>query len=405
MTQAVIPGLEILLKEHLSLINGRRIGLITHSAGIDRRLRSTIDFLFEHPDAELAALFAPEHGLRGDAQAGEPVPFSRDSGTGLPIHSLYRSVSREAAQDMRDPDARMRETDTQDDGKSLNKPELDTIDLMLCDLQDVGTRVYTYAATMTFAMKACSRAGIPFIVLDRPNPINGLMIEGPMLDPALRSFVGALEVPLRHGLTMGELAQLAAATLDPKPELLVVPMRGWRRHMFFEATGLPWVAPSPNLPTPDSVMVYPGQVLLEGTTLSEGRGTTRPFELFGAPWMDGRAAAEDLNRLELPGVRFREAYFAPGFSKFTGVRCGGCQIHVFESDKLRPVHLTLHIIYWAMNRYPQEFDFHGSYFDHVAGSKALREDLVAGKSPDSITDGFRKGLGLFDKHRKNRLLY
>jgi len=400
-----VPGIEVLIEEHIDPLRGRRVGLLTHAAAVARDLRSSIRILHDDPGIDLAVLFAPEHGLWGCAQAGEPVDSVRDPGTGLPVRSFYRDVANLPPSAAEDADARMRELDTQDEGKHPEPDGLRDIDLLVVDLQDVGTRVYTYAATMAYALQAGARAGLPVTVLDRPNPLGGVILEGPILDPELRSFVGAFDVPLRHGLTMGELARLAASDMDPAPDLTVIPMRGWKRDMTFEDTGLIWVPPSPNLPVPDSARVYPGQVLLEGSNLSEGRGTTRPFELFGAPWMDGAAAADYLNRLDIPGARFRESRFTPEFSKHRGLCCGGCRIHVVEPEKLRPVTLTLNIIRWALDRYPQRFEFHAEYFDRACGSRDLRRFLEQGRSVESIVVEWAGELEAFRRDRQEVLLY
>jgi uncharacterized protein YbbC (DUF1343 family) len=401
----VVPGLEAGLEAGLEKFRGCKAGLITHAAGVSRRLRSAVDLLRENPGFELTALFAPEHGLIGQAQAGESVDFFLDPATGLPVYSLYRETFSPKGPFSHDPDARMRDFDTREAGKFPDLARLKEIDVMLCDLQDAGTRVYTYAATMVYALQACARADIPFVVLDRPNPVGGKELEGPMLDPSLRSFIGTLSIPLRHGLTMGEMAGLARETYVPEADLTVIPMRGWERSMAFTRTGLTWVPPSPNLPTPDSALVYPGQVLLEGTNLSEGRGTTRPFELFGAPWMDGKTAADDLNRQNLPGVIFREAGFKPTFSKFMGKGCGGCQLHVIDPEKFRPFSTTLHILRWAMDRHPGEFRFHAFYFDRAAGVTSLRAELEKGLSPRDITARIQPDLAKFRKSREPFLLY
>lgn len=401
----VVPGLEVALEAGLEKFRGRKAGLITHAAGVGRRMRSGVDLLRDFPGLELTALFAPEHGLIGQAQAGEAVDFFLDPATGLPVYSLYRETSSPKGPSFHDPDARMRDFDTRETGKTPDLAGLEKIDVMLCDLQDAGTRVYTYAATMVYCLRACARAEIPFIVLDRPNPVGGKELEGPMLDPSLHSFIGTLPIPLRHGLTMGEMARLARKTYISEADLTVIPMRGWERAMLFARTGLTWVPPSPNLPTPDSALVYPGQVLLEGTNLSEGRGTTRPFELFGAPWMDGKSATDDLNRLDLPGVIFREAGFTPTFSKFGGRCCGGCQLHVTDSEKFRPFSTTLHILRWAMDRHPAEFRFHAFYFDRAAGETSLRADLEKGLYPQDITARIQPDLDKFRKSREPILLY
>jgi uncharacterized protein YbbC (DUF1343 family) len=278
---------------------------------------------------------------------------------------------------------------------------------MVFDLQDVGTRVYTYVATMAYAMQAAAEAGIPFVVLDRPNPITGTAMEGPVLRfPEYSSFIGLYPVPLRHGMTAGELARLFNARFLPRPaDLTVVPMEGWRRGDWFESTGLPWVLPSPNLPSVDAAVVYPGQVMLEGTNLSEGRGTTRPFELCGAPWVDGHVLARDLNALDLPGIRFREAWFTPTFSKFAGQRCGGVQLHVRDREAFRPVLTTIALLAEVRRSSGGRLEFHGDYFDHVLGHPRVREGLAADVPAAALAAEWTPELRAFAALRAEFLLY
>ena len=339
-------GVDVLFDSQLDLLRGRRVGLITNPTGVDGRFRSIVERFRAARELQLVALYGPEHGVRGNAQAGEYVAFYRDEHLGLPVFSLYGQSMQPPADMLTNIDAYMRSYDTQHTGKTVEREMLQAVDAMVFDLQDVGTRVYTYVATMAYAMQAAAEAGIPFFVLDRPNPINGLTMEGPILEyPQHSSFIGLYPVPLRHAMTAGELARLFNAKFLTRPaQLTVVPMEGWSRAQWFGETGAPWVVPSPNMPTPDTAAVYPGQVLLEGTNLSEGRGTTRPFELFGAPWIDGYVLTRELNALALPGVAFREAWFTPTFSKFAGERCGGCQIHVVAREEFRAVATTLAIL-------------------------------------------------------------
>jgi uncharacterized protein YbbC (DUF1343 family) len=282
-----------------------------------------------------------------------------------------------------------------------------SVDVMVFDLQDVGTRVYTYLATMAYAMQAAADADIPFIVLDRPNPIGGTTMEGPILEyPQFSSFIGLYPIPLRHGMTVGELAQLFNAKfLKKKANLTVVPMENWSRDEWFDETGLPWVMPSPNLPTLDSATVYPGEVIFEGTNLSEGRGTTKPFEMFGAPWIDGFVLAQKLNELNLPGAKFREVWFTPTFSKFSGQQCGGCQLHVTDRNTYRPVATTLAILSVVRQLYGDKLEFHAKYIDDVMGTSSVREALERGEPVEKIVAGFKPGLDGFATLRKPFLLY
>jgi len=297
----VKPGVEVLFEKHLDLVRGKRVGLLTHPSGVDSQLDSVIERFRKVPEVKLVALYGPEHGVRGNAQAGQFVPFYFDEHYQLPVFSLYGQTEKPPGGMLTNIDQYMRSFDTQSTGKTPTGESLAGIDVMVCDLQDVGTRVYTFVATMAYTMQSCAEAGIPFIVLDRPNPIGGAM-EGPILEyPKQSSFIGLYPIPLRHGMTPGELAKLFNERfLAKKVNLTVVQMKNWRHDEWFDETSLPWVIPSPNLPTLDSATVYPGQVLLEGTNLSEGRGTTRPFEIFGAKWIDGFTLAKKLNEMNLP---------------------------------------------------------------------------------------------------------
>jgi uncharacterized protein YbbC (DUF1343 family) len=405
--RSVKPGVEAFLERHSGLVKGKRVGLITNPTGVDRALKSDVELFLERPEFKLTALYGPEHGVRGDAQAGEHVPFYRDPAYGLPVFSLYGETMKPAAGMIKNIDAYMRSFDTTGHGKQLGQEAVRDIDVMIFDIQDVGTRVYTYVATMAYAMQSCAEAGVPFIVLDRPNPIGGAALEGPVLEyPGHSSFIGVYPIPLRHGLTVGELAMLFNDRfLEKKVFLTVIPAEGWERGRYFDETGLPWLMPSPNMPTLDTAIAYPGQVAFEGTNVSEGRGTTRPFELFGAPWIDGHILASKLNGLGLPGVAFREAWFSPTFSKFQGERCGGCQLHVLDRRTYRPVETTLAVIKTIRDDYPQKFQFHADYFDKVMGNSQVREALESGLAVKDIAAAWEPGLRKFEELRKPYLLY
>jgi len=408
----VKPGVQVFLEKHLDLVKGKRVGLITNPTGTDGLLRSTIDLFLADPAIKLVALYGPEHGVRGDAQAGQYVPFYIDRKYGipeynLPVFSLYGQSLKPEAGMLKNIDEFMRSFDTKETGKVPEAAMVEGIDVMIFDIQDVGTRVYTYVATMAYAMQAAAENGIEFIVLDRPNPINGADMEGPILEyPAFSSFIGLFPIPERHGMTIGELAGLFNDKfLAHKARLTVVPMERWKREMWFDETGLPWVIPSPNMPTLDTAAVYPGLVALEGTNVSEGRGTTKPFELFGAPWIDGYELTKALNGLGLPGVRFREAWFTPSFSKFQGQLCGGCQVHVTDRDAFRPFAAALHIIKTVRDAYPGKFEFHADYFDQVMGTASVRAALEGGTRVPAILENIRPGLEAFADLRKAYLLY
>ena len=400
-------GDEVLFEKHLDLIRGKHVGLITNPTGLDSHLDSIIERFRAQPGVELVALYGPEHGVRGDAQAGEYVPFYYDEHLKLPVFSLYGQTHKPPANMMTNIDEYMRTFDTKHEGKQVAPGMMKSVDVMVFDLQDVGTRVYTYIATMAYAMQAAADAGIPFIVLDRPNPVNGVAMEGPILEyPQHSSFIGLYPIPLRHGMTAGELARLFNDKfLTKKVDLTVVPMENWSRAEWFDETSLPWVLPSPNLPTTESAAVYPGEVMIEGTNLSEGRGTTKPFEFFGAPWIDGFVLAKQLNQLHLPGVKFREVWFTPTFSKFAGHQCGGCQLHVTDREAYQSVATTLSILAAVKELYGDKLEFHAAYFDKVLGTSSVREALERGEPAAKIVAAFQPGLADFEKLREPYLLY
>ncbi|HYG67006.1 MAG TPA: DUF1343 domain-containing protein, partial [Anaeromyxobacteraceae bacterium] len=316
-TQAtpVATGLDVLVADRFRLLRGRRVGLVCNPTSVDRRLAHAADLLHAAKGVELAALFGPEHGVRGDAQYMAAVGEERDARTGVRAFSLYGETV---------------------DSLRPTAAQLEGLDALVFDIQDVGTRYYTYQATMMLCMEAAAAAGLAFVVLDRPNPIDGVSVEGPRLRPGFESFCGLHDLAVRHGMTVGELALLFQAERSLALDLTVVHVHGWRRAQRFRETGLPWVFPSPNMPTPEAALVYPGMCLLEGTNLSEGRGTTRPFELFGAPWLDGAALADALARERLPGVAFRPVSFVPTWDKHAGARCHGVELFVTDPARFRP---------------------------------------------------------------------
>jgi uncharacterized protein YbbC (DUF1343 family) len=349
--------LEVLLGARGGPLRGRRVGLICNPTAVDARLRHAADLLQALPGVTLGALFGPEHGVRGDAQYLVAVAGETDAATGLPVHSLY-GATRDSLQP---------------------RPEaLAGLDALCFDVQDVGARYYTYQATMLLAMEAAARAGLRFVVLDRPNPIGGLLVEGPALRPGFESFCGLHDLAPRHGLTVGELARLFAAERGLHLDLVVVPCQGWRRRQGARAVGRPWVLPSPNMPTPETALVYPGMCLLEGTNLSEGRGTTRPFELFGAPWLDARRLAAALSAERLPGVRFRPASFTPAWDKHAGVRCHGVELQVHDPERFRPFRTGLACVLQARGQAPEPFRWRTETYEFVDGVPAF--DLLCGSA-------------------------
>lgn len=386
----VLTGLDRVVRGDVPL-RFRRLGLIANPTAVDGELRHVADLLAARADCELAALFGPEHGLRGDAQDMIAVDGARDERTGLPVHSLYGS-----------DEASLQPTQAQ----------LEGLDAVVFDIQDVGSRYYTYVWTMVYAMRACARAGVGFVVLDRPNPIGGDEVEGGAIEPGYHSFVGLGNVPNRHGMTAGEIARWARDTEGLDLDLHVVEMRGWRRAMHFHETGLPWVMPSPNMPTYDTALVYPGMCLVEGTELSEGRGTTRPFELAGAPGVDGYALADEL--APLPGARFRPVTFLPTFQKHAGTPCGGVQIHVTDRRAFRPYLTGVAFVRavrkvapasfaWRTRAY--EFVDHQPAFDLLCGSAAVREAIEAGASVEELQRTWHDGETGFRAARHAWLIY
>ncbi|WLR57596.1 DUF1343 domain-containing protein [Mesobacillus subterraneus] len=380
-------GAEALLEDHKDLIKGKRVGLITNPTGVDQNLNSVVDLLFNDPDVELTALYGPEHGVRGSAQAGAYVEYYIDERTQLPVYSLYGKTKK--------PTPEM----------------LENIDVLLFDIQDVGTRFYTYIYTMAYAMEAAKENDIPFIVLDRPNPLGGDKVEGPVLETEYKSFVGNYEIPLRHGMTVGELAKLFNEEFDIGADLTVVEMDRWKRTMNYDETPLEFVMPSPNMPTLDTAFVYPGAALIEGTNVSEGRGTTRPFELIGAPFINSDDLSAKLNSLGLPGVKFRAASFTPTFSKHTGKLSHGIQIHISDHDAFDPIVTGLHIVKTIHDMYPEEFEFRAedsrgiSFFDLLTGNGWIREEIEAGTSVEEIQNMWEAKLKEFKQVREKYLLY
>ena len=377
---AVRPGIEVLLDQRPGLIQGRRLGLVTNHTGLDGGGRSTIDLLHEHPRARLVALFGPEHGLRGEAAAGDQVGSAVDARTGLPVFSLYGDTTR--------PTAAM----------------LDGVETLVFDIQDVGARVYTYIATLAEVLRAGAEHGIPVVVLDRPNPINGVEVEGNVLDPAFASFVGPAPLPMRYGMTIGELGRFFNQELGIHADLSVVPLEGWQRALWYDQTGLPWVNPSPNLRSLTAATLYPGTVLFEGTNLSEGRGTDRPFEWAGAPWVDAVAWADRLNAANLPGVRFHPLGLTPTASKFAGEACTGVGVEIVDRLQLRPVALGLAMVAAVRELNPDSFQFNDS-FDLLAGTDQVRLALEAGESAADIVDAWQAASGDFLQVREKHLLY
>ena len=381
MSGSVLSGLEVFLQDPPAWAAQASLGLLCHPPSVDRAYRPAPELVTRRFPGRLRLLFSPQHGFRGEKQDNMvSSPEFEDPLFGIPVVSLY--------------------------GPRLDPPReaLEKLDALLVDLQDVGTRVYTYGATLAKVMAAAAEAGVKVVVLDRPNPIGGLQVEGNLLRPEWASLVGPYPLPMRHGLSLGELARYYNLTQNLGCDLDVVPARGWRRGDYFDATGLPWVLPSPNLPTLEGAIVYPGQVLLEGTNLSEGRGTTRPFELFGAPFLEPRRIVSELRDLPLPGVVLREVAFEPTFHKYAGEVCYGFQLHVTDRLAVKPYFTTLALLAVIRRLYPEKFAWREPPYEYeterrpidlLTGDAAIRAGLDAGRSVASLEADWQAGLDAY----------
>lgn len=391
LAQPVQLGLERLLEQPPDALRGVRVGLVCNQASVDHGYHHAADLALQNPEIQLKALFGPQHGIRGDVQDNMiETGHSVDRKTGLPVHSLY-SETREPTDAM-----------------------LQDIDVLLFDMQDVGCRIYTFVYTLANCMRAARRLGKKVIVCDRPNPINGASMEGNILEPEYASFVGQFPLPTRHGMTVGELAQMFNEHFKIDCDLEVISMSGWKREYWHDDTDAPWVMPSPNMPTLDAATVFPGTVHFEGTQVSEGRGTTKPFELIGAPYIDADAYADALNALVLPGVFFRSCVFQPTFQKHAGVSCGGVQIHVTDRDSFRPWLTGIAMAKFAHDMYPNDFRwkvppyeyvYDKNPFDVISGTAKIREAFEQGIELDAIADETKAPLAEFKELREPFLLY
>jgi len=392
MAKSILTGLDRIEKHWLKKLKGARVGLVVHPASVDKRLEHAADIALRSKKFKLKVFFGPQHGIRGETQDNmiEWEGFT-DKKTGLPVYSLYGRT--------RKPESEM----------------LKDIDVMAIDMQDVGSRYYTFIWTMEHCMQACLENNKSVVILDRPNPIGGHITEGPVLDMNYTSFVGQRPLPVRHGMTIGEIGSYLKNEFYPSLDFHVIPMKGWKRKMFFDDTKLPWVLPSPNMPTLDTAIVYPGMCLLEGTMLSEGRGTTRPFEIFGAPFINPDALIKRLDEFKLQGVIFRPMYFQPTFQKHAGKLCGGAQIHVTNREKFKPfktgvaIIKAVHEIYAKEDLWkqpPYEYETEKMPIDILAGSDGLRNDIENGVSLDKMEEWWSEECSSFTKNvRKHYLLY
>jgi len=384
-------GVERLLEGERGLLTGQRVGWICNQASVDHYYVHAADLFHQHSQIDLRALFGPQHGIRGDVQDNMvETAHVTDRKTGLPIYSLY-SETREPTDEM-----------------------LADVDVLVFDMQDVGCRIYTFVYTLANCMRAARRLGKRVVVCDRPNPISGKDVSGNLLEPEYASFVGQFPIPTRHGMTVGELALMFNEHFNIGCELEVVAMKGWSREFWYDDTDAPWVMPSPNMPTLDSATVFPGTVHFEGTQLSEGRGTTKPFELVGAPYIDADKYADALNDIGQAGVYFRSCGFQPTFQKHGGVTCGGVQIHVLDREVFAPVETGIAMVKVAHDMYPKDFKwknppyeyvFDKNPFDVICGTNRIREELERGTSLEAILDSWEKPLEVFREVRSQYLLY
>lgn len=381
-TGSVMTGIDVLAAGELGVLRGRRVGLITNHTGRTRTGESSIDVLHRASGLNLVALFGPEHGLRGTEE--DRVESGREEKTGLPVHSLYGDTRSPTADLLRD------------------------IDVLVFDIQDIGARYYTYVWTMALAMQAAAQNDREIVVLDRPNPIGGIHVQGNVLDTAFATFVGLHPVPMRHGMTAGELARLINTEFGINARLHVVPMRGWRRDQWYDATGLPWVPPSPNMPSLESAAHYPGTCLFEGTNLSVGRGTPEAFQQIGAPWLDAAALAQRLAAYRIPGVRFDAVTFTPqnaADGKFSGEAVRGVRLVTTDRTTYDPTIAAVAMLVEIQRLHPDRLTFRVAHFDRLVGTDRVRQQIIAGLGAEEITAGWPQQLEQFRRMREKYLLY
>ena len=378
----VLPGIDVFVADVPAALRGKRIALITNQSGISRARTSDIDLIAAHKDLKLVVLLAPEHGIRGTIEAGETVNDERDTKTGVPIFSLYKTEDRGPTPEM-----------------------LTDVDAIVYDLQEVGGRTWTYVSTMALAMQAAKKKGIPFVVLDRPNPIGGEIVEGALLDPKFKSFVGMYPIPARHGMTVGELAMLFNKQHGIGADLTVIRAANWRRSQWMDDTGLPWVNPSPNLRSLAALSSYPGTVYFEGTNLTEGRGTDRPFEQIGASWLDAPRVAEVMNARRLPGIRFEAITMPvePTAAKFKGLTIPAVRFVITDRQSYRPVRTALLLIDEIRRQHPRDFAWSGT-IDRLTGSDKVRLAIEGGRLP-ALLDEWDREADEFREARRPFLLY
>lgn len=392
VNKGIQTGADLLISENLSLIENKKLGIITNHTGILSNGTHLVDTLFSIKNINISSLFGPEHGIRGDAPDGQTIKDGKDSKTGLPVYSLYGKT------------------------KKPTKEMLADVDILLFDIQDIGARFYTFISTMYYGIKAAAENNIPIVILDRPNPINGSLVEGPILLKDYKSFVGIAEIPIRHGMTVGELAllfnQASILCTENIADLKIIKMNNWDRDSYFDETELPWLPPSPNMPDLETALVYPGLCLLEGTNISEGRGTESPFLKFGSPYINSDDVINELNEIGIDGFKLTAAQYTPiaipnksMFPKYINEKCNGIKLEITDRIKFKPIDFSIKLIYVFHKLYPQNFKFNDGRIDKLWGSNSLREQILSGESPEQIISYFQNDLINFYKTRKTFLLY
>ena len=389
---SVKTGADVLISKKLDLVKNKNLAIVTNHTAILKSGVHLVDVLEKIDDIKIVALFGPEHGIRGDAPDGITIQNNKDAKTGIPVYSLYGKI------------------------RQPTKEMLENVDVLIFDIQDVGARFYTYISTMYYAIKASAENNIPIIILDRPNPINGIRVEGPMLDPDYKTFVGIAEMPIRHGLTVGELAQYFNQTeileTENTADLTVIKMENWKREFYFDDCNVPWVKPSPNMPNLETAIIYPGICLVEGTNISEGRGTYSPFLMIGSPYITSKAVISELKHYNFEGVELKDTSYIPNeipnmasSPKYENKKCNGIIIKVTNRNIFQPIDFTVTLIYTINKLYPEDLTFRERAIDRLWGSSSFREAILSGKNPNEIIEKYKNGLEEFKQIRAKYLLY
>jgi uncharacterized protein YbbC (DUF1343 family) len=387
----VFFGDELLLKDNIELIKDKRVGVVTNHSAVLRNNVHLIDSLLAL-GINISALFSPEHGIRGEISDGSEISTATDDKTGIPIFSLYGST------------------------KKPTKETLNNIDILLFDIQDIGARFYTYISTLYYTLQSAAENNLPIIVLDRPNPIGGLTVSGPVLDINYSSFIGIAPIPVLHGMTVGEIAELFVKenfiNTDTQPELTVIKIKGWNRNYFWDDLHREWIPTSPNIPDFETSLIYPGTCFIEGTNVSEGRGTADPFLTIGAPYVNSVELINKLKSLQIEGIEFSPSSFTPvkikgkaSHPKYEGINCYGVKFNLLDNNKFKAVEFGVYLIYVLLKLYPDNFEFKNNHFDKLAGTDKLRKDLLEGKNPSTIIKSWEDELEQFKSKRKKHLLY